>query len=371
MLKDTEFIKIILYFYKIMSQNIKYCIGLMSGTSLDGVDICYIQFKTSDTYQYKILKAETFPYSKTWKTTLQNAFTANTATLESLNIKYGLYLGKLITEFITKNKISKLDFIASHGHTIFHKPNEGYTLQIGNGQSIADSTKQKVVYDFRTQDVKLGGQGAPLVPIGDELLFNNYAYCLNLGGFVNVSFKENKERIAFDICPVNIVLNHYIQKLGLDFDDKGNLASSGLINQELLTALNTLDYYQLPHPKSLGYEWVDKVIIPLIDSRNLEIKDILKTFTEHVALQISKVIPKKSHILVTGGGVFNTFLMDRIGHHLEQKIPIPTNELIDFKEALIFAFLGLLKLEGRNNVLSSVTGASKDHSSGKICKPNI
>ncbi len=341
----------------------------MSGTSLDGVDICYVQFETTDSYRFKILKAETFPYSKTWKSTLQNAFTSDTATIEALDNTYGLYLGKLINQFIDKNAINTIDFIASHGHTIFHKPNEGYTLQIGNGQSIANNTKQEVICDFRTQDVSLGGQGAPLVPIGDELLFNEYDYCLNLGGFVNVSFKEDGKRIAFDICPVNIALNHYIQKLGFDFDDKGELASSGSINQDLLSELNALDYYKLPHPKSLGYEWIVEVIIPLIEKHNPEIKDILRTFTEHVAFQISKIIPKKSSVLVTGGGAFNTFLMNRIEHYLDQKITIPPNELIDFKEALIFAFLGLLKSENQINILSSVTGATQDHSSGVLFLP--
>ena len=352
-----------------MSVKTKYCIGVMSGTSLDGVDICFVKFESEGSYNFEIITAETFAYSETWKLTLQNAFTSNTETLKKLDIEYGAYLGNLINRFIKKNNIETIDFIASHGHTIFHKPEKGYTLQIGNGQIIADETQVKVVCDFRTQDVNLGGQGAPLVPIGDELLFSEYDYCLNLGGFVNISFKDGDKRIAFDICPVNIVLNHYVQQLKLDFDDKGKIAASGKIHQQLFDALNNLDYYHLSYPKSLGYEWIVEVVIPLIDSYHLEINDILRTFTEHVAFQISKIIVNEATILVTGGGTFNDFLMARIEFYLNKKITLPKNELIDFKEALIFAFLGLLRLEGDINVLHSVTGATKDHSSGVIFTP--
>ena len=349
-----------------MNNNIRYCIGVMSGTSLDGVDICYVRFEITDNYRFEIINAETFTYSEIWKSRLYNAFTSERKLLKELDVEYGNYLGGLVNQFIEKNAISKVDFIASHGHTIFHKPAEGYTLQIGNGQTIADITQLKVVCDFRTQDVKLGGQGAPLVPIGDEFLFSNYEYCLNLGGFVNVSFRDNDKRIAFDICPVNIVLNHYVQKLNLEYDDKGQLAASGIVNKKLLAELNDLDFYHLSYPKSLGYEWVVEVILPLIDTYNLEIADILRTFVEHVAYQIAKIIPKKAHILITGGGVFNDFLMESIGFYLDEKIVLPKKELIDFKEALIFAFLGLLRINNQINCLKSVTGANQDHSSGVI-----
>lgn len=352
-----------------MNNKLWYCIGIMSGTSLDGVDICYVKFNYNDTYGFEILKAITYKYPDTWKLALQNAFTADEESLINLDIEYGNYLGNLISQFINENKISNIDFIASHGHTIFHKPEESYTLQIGNGQIIADVTQLRVVCDFRTKDVKLGGQGAPLVPIGDELLFYNYDYCLNLGGFVNVSFKENNKRIAFDICPINIVLNHYVNKLGFEFDDKGEIASSGKINKELFERLNQLEFYHKSHPKSLGLEWVLEFVNPLIDSYNLEIKDILRTFTEHVAFQISNVIQKDSRILVTGGGAFNNYLMQRIEFYLEQKIILPSTQSIDFKEALIFAFLGVLKLRNEVNVLKSVTGAKTNHSSGVIFEP--
>ena len=370
MFKDTFFIKILSYFYEIMTSKISHGIGVMSGTSLDGVDICYIRFDYSNSYRFKILNAETIPYADTWKNMLKNAYHSDKVSLSKLDVEYGEFLGDIIQKFISDHAITTLDFVASHGHTIFHKPEEGYTLQIGNGQAIADIVNHTVVNNFRTQDVKLGGQGAPLVPIGDELLFTEYDYCLNLGGFANISFKEKNSRKAFDICPVNIVLNHYTNRLNLAYDDKGIIASKGKIHNELLNKLNGLDFYRLGYPKSLGFEWVIKFIFPLIDSYNLDVRDILRTFIEHVSLQISKVINDNAKVLATGGGVFNSFLIRSIEEHLDRKMIIPKSDLINYKEALIFALLGLLKLEGKVNVLSSVTGAMQDHSSGVIFKPD-
>ena len=354
-----------------MNRKTYYCIGVMSGTSLDGIDICYARFDYKSSYSFNILKATTYKYSDSWKLKLRTAFTRDENYLNNLDIEYGIYIGELVNQFRLDNTIAKIDFIASHGHTIFHKPEEGYTLQIGSGQAIADTTQLKVICDFRIQDVKLGGQGAPLVPIGDKFLFNNYDYCLNLGGFANISFNDGDRRIAFDICPVNIVLNYYANKLDLEFDDKGELTSSGKIHKELFDHLNALEFYNKSYPKSLGLEWVVELVYPLIDSYKLETKDILRTFTEHVAYQISKIVHINSSILVTGGGAFNDFLIERIKFYLKQQIPLPPNELIDFKEALIFAFLGLLRFENQVNCLKSVTGAEKDHSSGKIFDPKI
>ena len=354
-----------------MNPKTYYCIGVMSGTSLDGIDICYARFDYNKEYSFEILEATTYKYSDSWKLKLQTAFTRDENFLNTLDIEYGIYIGELVNQFRHDNSIAKIDFIASHGHTIFHKPEEGYTLQIGFGQAIADTTQLKVISDFRIQDVKLGGQGAPLVPIGDKFLFSNYDYCLNLGGFANISFNEGDRRIAFDICPVNIVLNYYANKIDLEFDDKGKLASSGKINKELLDQLNELEFYSRSYPKSLGLEWVIAFVYPLIDSYKLETNDILRTFTEHVAYQISKIIHINSSILVTGGGSFNDFLIERIEFYLKQQLSLPPIELIDFKEALIFAFLGLLRFENQVNCLKSVTGAKKDHSSGKIFDPII
>ena len=343
-----------------------YCIGIMSGTSLDGVDVVYARMTSGDKYDYEIIHGKTYAYSEEWISLLKEAFEKEPSELILLDTSYGVYLGDLVNTFVKEYKIEKVDFIASHGHTIFHKPAEGYTLQVGSGYEISRVTKQKVVFDFRTQDVELGGQGAPLVPIGDVMLFSEFDYCLNLGGFANVSYDKDGIRKAFDICPVNIVMNYYVNQIGKSYDDKGLLAETGKVHQELLDKLNSDPFYQLPHPKSLGFEFVKKNVIPLIDSFQLEVKDILRTFVEHIAVQISGIIKQKGKALSTGGGTYNDFLMKRIGQLTTIEIIIPPNELLEFKEALIFALLGFLKIEGKNNCLKSVTGASKDHSSGKI-----
>jgi anhydro-N-acetylmuramic acid kinase len=344
-------------------------VGVMSGTSLDGVDLAHIQFSKQDQkWTFQILENETVSYDKKWWSELKQAVYFSNEQLTQLNADYTQLLGKHIANFIEKHQLKNLDAVCSHGHTILHQPQNGFTLQIGNLPEIASYCHQKVVCDFRVQDVALGGQGAPLVPIGDQLLFSEYDYCLNLGGFSNVSFEYNGQRIAFDISAVNTVLNFYANQLRLDYDDKGQLAQSGMINFDLLAELNQLDFYQKPFPKSLGLEYVKDVVLPLIESHSIAIEDKLHTFTEHIAVQIAAALPiKKAKLLVTGGGAYNTFLLQRMQQHLpEMQIIIPDKKILEFKEALIFGFLGVLKLRNENNVLSSVTGAKTDHSSGKI-----
>ena len=291
--KDTFFVAYFQQSFSIftdMNSDFYFSIGLMSGTSLDGIDLVYIQFDKKNYKNFKILASDTIPYKNEWKERLQKAIQFSKQNLDILDVDYGSLLGTEINAFIKRNNIINIDFIASHGHTILHEPAKGITLQIGNGKVISKITNQKVVCDFRTQDVNYGGQGAPLVPIGDELLFANYDYCVNLGGFANVSFKENKNRIAFDICAVNTVLNHYVQKLGFEYDDKGQIAEKGDINFELLEELNALEFYEKAPPKSLGLEWVQTNVFPLIDKMEHDIPTILRTFTEHSAAQIGKII---------------------------------------------------------------------------------
>lgn len=349
----------------------KYIIGLMSGTSLDGVDLVYTKITFDGQYQFEIIYSETVAYPRNWLQKLKDAFYYNKEELKQIDGEYGLYLAQLINKFIHKNVIESIDFIASHGHTIHHKPEKGYTLQIGNGQIIADNTKIKTICDFRSQDVALGGQGAPLVPIGDKLLFAEYNYCLNLGGFANISFDEEGERLAFDICPVNIVMNYYVNQLGLPYDDKGQLAASGNVNTALFTKLNTLPFYQSDKPKSLGFEYIEEVIVPLIDSFELKIPDILATFVRHVVVQILAKIKTNGAVLVTGGGAFNDYLINQLKKSSQAEIILLDAEIIDYKEALIFAFLGFLKDENQTNCLKSVTGATRNHSSGVIFEPKI
>jgi anhydro-N-acetylmuramic acid kinase len=347
-------------------------IGLMSGTSLDGVDLTHIQFKIKDNkWTFEILESETIPYSSSWIKSLKAAVDYSKEQLEKLNQDYTQLLASIITAFIEKHTIENLDAVCSHGHTILHQPQHGFTLQIGNLPQIATLIHQTVVCDFRVQDVLFGGQGAPLVPIGDRILFPQYDYCMNLGGFSNVSFEQNNQRIAFDISPVNTVLNFYANQLGWDYDDKGNISKTGTTDTALLHKLNALDFYQKKHPKSLGFEFVKETVLPIIESFGITIEDKLRTFTEHVALQIALALPNKSgNLYVTGGGAYNDFLMERLQSYLpEMKIIIPSIKILEFKEALIFALLGVLKLRGEINVLSTVTGAKADHSSGNIYYP--
>ena len=347
-----------------MQNQFTYGIGLMSGTSLDGLDIVYVKFESGSNF-FDIINCYTAEYGFEWKEKLQQAISLPKGELKILDIEFGKYLGIKVNEFIEAFAIKNIDFIASHGHTVHHQPEKGITLQIGNGQEIANITNCRVVCDFRTQDVLLGGQGAPLVPIGDELLFSKYAYCLNLGGFANISYRENNKRKAFDICPVNIVLNFYARKLGLNFDNGGEIASKGKLNELLFKELNELTFYKKAPPKSLGLEWVQREIYPLIDKLEIDIPSVLRTFIEHAAYQIAKKI-KEGTVLITGGGAFNKFLIAKIESKISSKINLPKKELIDFKEALIFAFLGVLRVEERVNCLSSVTGASKNNIGGSI-----
>jgi len=352
-----------------MTQKIWCAIGLMSGTSLDGIDLVYVKFILDKDYSFEILQTDTLNYSEYWKNKLKEAFTKTSESLTDISIEYGQFLGQNIKDFIEKYALKNIDFIASHGHTIFHKPEHGITLQIGDGAQIAKITDHKVVCDFRTQDVALGGQGAPLVPVGDALLFADYDYCLNLGGFSNVSFYDKGNRKAFDICPVNIVLNELVKPLGFDYDAGGSLAASGELNLELLDELNNLLFYKETQPKSLGYEFVLEYINPIFGKYKIPQVDLLRTFTEHIAQQLAYKLKPKGTLLVTGGGAYNTFLINRLKAMSDCEIVIPPNEIIDFKEALIFAFLGLLRLENKVNCLKSVTGAKKDHSAGVILLP--
>lgn len=346
-------------------------LGIMSGTSLDGIDIAHIHFHNENKkWHYDILECETIAYTSEWLEKLKVAVDFSTNELAKLNEDYTFLLGNTIKSFIKKHKLNNLDAVCSHGHTILHQPQNGFTLQIGNLPEIAEIVGVTVVCDFRVQDVKLGGQGAPLVPIGDRILFSEYDYCLNLGGFSNISFEQNGKRIAFDISPVNTVLNFYANKLGLAYDDKGKIARSGETDLNLMEELDALSYYQKPFPKSLGFEYVKTVVLPLMESYDISIEDKLHTFVKHIAKQTAFALPDRSgKILITGGGAYNTFLLESMQNYLpEMNLVVPDAKTLEYKEALIFALLGILKLRKEINVLSSVTGAKKDHSSGVVFK---
>ena len=340
----------------------------MSGTSMDGVDLAYCLFeKVNEGWDFGISHAKTYEYPDEWGKILQELPYMSTQELAETDMKYGHYLGKLINQFTDQYSLIP-DFIASHGHTLFHQPGKGFTTQIGHGAAIVATTGKTVVCDFRTTDVALKGQGAPLVPAGDKILFGKYGYCLNIGGFANISYDKDDKRIAYDICPVNMGLNHLSRQLGIPFDKNGENSRIGIIDNELFTNLNQIAYYHTSPPKSLGREWFESIFLPVLNGSKADIYSKLRTLTEHVACQISRsVLDGNGHnILVTGGGAHNRFLAGRIRTLIQKPVIFPDQKTIDFKEALIFAFLGVLRIRNEVNCLASVTGALHDSISGAV-----
>ncbi len=340
-------------------------LGLMSGTSLDGVDLALCRI---DDTGYTVIAADTIPYPVQWRRRLATLEQSTALEYAKANVELGHYYGKIINGFLS-NKNYRVDAIASHGHTIFHQPQIGLTTQIGDGDAIAAETGLQVVSNFRTFDVALGGQGAPLVPIGDEILFNKYDACLNLGGIANISYRSNNKRIAFDICPCNMVLNRLAERLGMAYDADGAIARTGHVDKGLAAALDGLKYYREPAPKSLGKEWVMSEFWPLIEASPASTEDLLATATQHIAGQIASVLQreKTTSLLVTGGGAFNKHLITLIAKLAPNvEVIIPDSMTINYKEAIIFALLGYLRLMGRVNTLASVTGARADSIGGVI-----
>ncbi|MCH2213863.1 MAG: anhydro-N-acetylmuramic acid kinase [Flavobacteriales bacterium] len=339
-------------------------IGVMTGTSLDGVDLCLCRFGEKS---FDILAFECSAFPKVLHEKLSQASRLSALEFFELENEYSLFLAREIKRFDEFYE-NRAKFVGIHGQTIFHNPNFGLTTQMLNGAIVAAHANLITVCDFRRNDLALGGQGAPLVPIGDSDLFSEYSACLNLGGFANISRDQNSTRIAFDICPVNFVLNHFSKKLSKSFDDGGKMAKSGRLVTPSLDELNALDFYQYSPPKSLGREWIEEFIFPILESLNPF--DALRTFTEHASIQIANSLPNKGHTLVTGGGTYNTFLISLITEKVgSENLIVPENKLIEGKEALIFAYLAKLRLESKINVLRSVTGASKDSCSGAVYFP--
>ena len=333
-----------------MKEGKKYeVLGCMSGTSLDGIDLAFCSFiKKEGKIDFDISYAETIPYTREWKSRLESASGLAGRELFYLDHYYGIYLGEQILSFIKKNDIHPR-FISSHGHTVFHEPDNAGSLQIGNGHNIFAVTDIPVITDFRNMDIALGGQGAPLVPAGDEYLFPQYDYCLNLGGFSNISFKVKGRRIAYDICPVNTIINDLARREGYEIDRNGELARKGSPSPELVKALNSLEFYGRKYPKSLGREFLENEFYPVLNNYKLPVRDLLASVYSHISEMIAACIDN---------------------HKKPSDLVIPDDKIVDFKEALIFAFLGVLKTENLNNCLASVTGASKD-SSGGIVYGNI
>jgi len=346
-----------------MKRNI---IGLMSGTSCDGLDIVLCQFdQSSGGYSSELMAHKFIPYDLSFSESLKNAIHLSSADLHQLHHSYGDYLGLQVNLFVEENNLDNVDWVSSHGHTVLHQPAKGYTFQIGYGGNIKQVCGIPVVCDFRVQDVVLGGQGAPLVPVGDQFLYSSYAACVNLGGFSNVSLVKDDQRIAFDISPFNILMNPLAQKLGFEFDKGGEIAESGQLNVDLLRQLNEIPYYKNQAPKSLSLEDVYQYFDPIIGKYSLSVPDLLHTLLCHFVEQLIDVLPA-GEVLITGGGAKNSFFIQLLKERFSGEVIIPDERIVDFKEAIVFAFLAYLKLENKINVLASVTGASKDHSSGCI-----
>jgi anhydro-N-acetylmuramic acid kinase len=363
-------------------------IGLMSGSSLDGLDIAFVEFtETAGKWNYEIKCAACIQYSNEWLEKLKSAIFLSAKEYQLLHTEYGHFLGEMVNQFIDKFQLNhKISLIASHGHTTFHFPEKKMTHQLGDGAAIAAETKLPAVSDLRSLDIAFGGQGAPIVPLGEKLLFPDYHYFLNIGGIANVSinsqatdsensFLDKNEIIAFDICAANRVLNMLAAEKNLAYDEDGKLAAAGKINEDLLQKLNSLNYYSLPYPKSLANSFGTDIIFPLIKSFDLSTEDSLCTYVEHVALQIKNAfIPfftkaEVQQLMITGGGAFNQFLISRISIHLSEinfEVFIPEEDVIIYKEALIMALLGTLRWREQYTVLSSVTGASQNSIGGAL-----
>lgn len=352
-------------------------IGLMSGSSLDGLDIAFVEFsEKAGNWSFEILNATCVPYDINWTEKLKSAINVSAMDYQLLHTAYGKYLGEKVNDFIETNGLHhKVNLIGSHGHTTFHSPEKHMTHQLGEGAAIAAETKLPVVSDLRALDIAFGGQGAPIVPIGEKLLFPDYHFFLNMGGIANVSANTENEIIAFDICAANRVLNMLSAEKGQDYDDGGKMAASGKINNELLEKLNSLDYYFIPHPKSLANSFGTDIIYPLIKEFKLSIEDALCTYVEHICIQVKQSLSTFfsnaaiQKLMITGGGAFNNFLIERLSINLREinfEVFIPAEEIVQYKEALIMALIGILRWREQYNVLASVTGASQNSIGGAL-----
>jgi anhydro-N-acetylmuramic acid kinase len=353
-------------------------LGLISGSSLDGLDIAYIELaENAGKWSFTILEADCCEYDKEWKEQLKNAHRLSALEYQLLHSAYGHYLGSEVNRFIEQHGIQyQVALIASHGHTSFHYPAQKMTAQLGDGAAIAAKTGLPVVSDLRALDIAFGGQGAPIVPIGEKFLFPEYNMFLSLGGIANLSFHHTDAFVAFDVCPANRVLNSIAAKIGKDYDQNGEMALAGNVHLPLLERLNALEYYKQSPPKSLDNSFGATEIYPLVRSFALTHNDSLRTLVEHIVIQIknaitvnSQLLTSESKLLVTGGGAFNGFLIHRLKEELQTlnvEIVIPAKEIVEYKEALIMAFIGALRWRQEYTVLSSATGAKRDSIGGAV-----
>lgn len=349
----------------------------MSGSSLDGLDVCYTYLEESrGVWKFDIQYAECIGYSEEWTEKLAHAQHMDAGNFFKLHTAYGKYIAELVNDFIIRHSIQhRVDFIATHGHTVYHDPVHQTSFQMGDGATIAAITGLPVISDLRAMDVALGGQGAPIVPIGDKLLFSDFDYWLNIGGIVNITVRDKEQIHAFDVCTGNQALNTLAKNEGKDFDEDGNMARAGKLLVAVLGQLNDQDYFRKPAPKSLSNDAAMELVFPvLMESPHLN-ADLLRTMVQHIAEQVVEVVKHYPHekgfakMLVTGGGAFNNFLIEtlqQVLQPLQVNVVVPYEQVVKFKEALVMALIGALRWREETNVLSSVTGASRDSISGAL-----
>ena len=347
-------------------------IGVMSGTSCDGLDLALCSFWYSNKkWNYKLIDSKGINYGIDLKRKLEGCSNLSAYKLKELDLEFGDFIAKEIKKFIGKNKIS-IDLISSHGHTVFHNAKKKIHHQIGNPFLIYKTLNFPVIFNFRELDVILGGEGAPLVTFGERELFSEYDYCVNIGGILNISLLKTPNIIGYDVCPANIILNRFSKKLGHEFDEDGQLSKKGENNPELFEKLNQLPFNKIKSPKSLDIIYIKENYYPLFNS--LSSADVLHTFIDHIAYQLNENIKnKKAKVLVTGGGAFNKHLIEKINHFnkLDTNYIVPNKKLVIFKEAIVFGFLGLLRFLDKKNIENSVTGSINSSSSGLIIDNKI
>ncbi len=345
-------------------------LGVMSGSSLDGLDVsCCTYRKEGEKWGFQFIAGETFKFPDGIMRELLRVRSLSGLQLTELDKVLGKWIGKSCKAFIDSKNL-KPELIGSHGHTVFHDVSKGLTLQIGNGYEISLETGVPVYSDFRMKDILLGGQGAPLVPIGDYHLFEHYDACLNLGGIANISIKRDNTIYAYDVAPCNQVLNKIVEPLNVEFDDAGKLARTGKVSQSWIEELSSNKFYDLPFPKSISNEWVAKEVISSIPT--MDLVDALHTFNHFIASTITHDLNKFGidNVLITGGGAYNKFLIELMKEMVpSMDLDVPDPYLIDFKEAIVIGLMGILRHRGEINVLSSVTGASRDSCSGALYLP--
>lgn len=356
-----------------MQDKTYYAIGTMSGSSLDGLDIAYCAITDSNgNYSYKIIHAETAEYSTIWQQRLRDVHTQQAEIYVQTHVYYGAYTAQLINSFIQRYKITQVDFIASHGHTIFHNPTRNYTAQIGCGATISAHTGIPTISDFRSVDIALGGQGAPLAPTADSILFSQYQYFLNLGGICNITIHNEHSFVGFDICACNQVLNYLSNKKNMPYDADGHCARQGTYQDELNQYLNQWSYLSKKPPKSLDRADINAFIIPIIERYDCSIEDKLHTYAVHIAEQIARYVNASVsdygnlNMLVTGGGAMNSFLMEKIKEQCRINVLVPDSVTVKFKEALLMCLLGVLRMQGKPNALKQATGAEYSNVGGAV-----